>query len=148
MFIQILKKPATTAKDYDGRPDAVIADELWEMHKKRNSSVCVEMMQGQLKYGTECVFMYGVLILNCISWHMFYYRSRLVCPHCERVSVMFDPYSFVTVPLPIVTDKTQNVSVVLAGKPPMIFGGMIYCGLVTIGRNYFWRVLAFRPEIL
>ena len=61
MSTQILKKPATTAKDYDGRPDAVIADELWEMHKKRNSSVCVEMMQGQLKYGPES---FDVLCIN------------------------------------------------------------------------------------
>lgn len=58
---RIKRKPYIEEKDYDGRPDAVIAAESWANFKKRNDSVVVDLFYGQLK-------------------------SRLQCPKCSRVN--------------------------------------------------------------
>ena len=58
-----------------GRPDAVVAEEAWKRHQMRNRSVIVDNFQGQLK-------------------------SRVVCPDCNRESITFDPFMFLSVPLP------------------------------------------------
>jgi ubiquitin C-terminal hydrolase len=42
---RVKKKPYVEAKDSDGRPDEVVADEAWEMHKARNDSVIVDVCQ-------------------------------------------------------------------------------------------------------
>ncbi|KAE9399579.1 UCH-domain-containing protein [Gymnopus androsaceus JB14] len=52
------------------------ARESWEGYKKRNDSVVVDLFQGQ-------------------------YRSTLVCPECQKVSITFDPFMYLTLPLPI-----------------------------------------------
>ncbi|ORX68773.1 UCH-domain-containing protein [Linderina pennispora] len=63
---RILSKPYIEVPDANGRPDAEVAGEQWEIYKKRNDSVVVDLFQGQ-------------------------YKSTLVCPKCENVSVTFDP---------------------------------------------------------
>eukprot|EP01116_Phalansterium_solitarium_P025615 TRINITY_DN987_c0_g1_i1.p1 TRINITY_DN987_c0_g1~~TRINITY_DN987_c0_g1_i1.p1 ORF type:complete len:921 (-),score=331.15 TRINITY_DN987_c0_g1_i1:567-3248(-) len=72
---RITKKPYTEAKESNGRPDAVVADEAWQQHLQRNQSVVVDFFQGQLK-------------------------STVVCPTCEHVSVCFDPFQYLSLPLP------------------------------------------------
>jgi len=62
-------------KDYDGRPDDVIAAESWEFHLMRNRSKIQELMHGQFK-------------------------STLVCPDCKKVSITFDPYMMLSLPIP------------------------------------------------
>ena len=57
----------------------------WERYKARNDSFIVDHFQGQ-------------------------YRSKLFCPVCEKVSVTFDPYMYVSVPLP---KKTTELCVVV-----------------------------------
>ncbi|KAJ3775965.1 hypothetical protein FB446DRAFT_354015 [Lentinula raphanica] len=52
------------------------ARESWEGYKKRNDSVIVDLFQGQ-------------------------YRSTLVCPECQKVSITFDPFMYLTLPLPV-----------------------------------------------
>lgn len=42
---RVKKKPYVEAKDSDGRPDEVVANEAWEMHKARNDSVIVDVCQ-------------------------------------------------------------------------------------------------------
>ncbi len=53
----------------------MVALESWEDYKKRNDSIVVDLFHGQLK-------------------------SRLVCPDYAKVSVKFDPYCFLSLPLP------------------------------------------------
>jgi ubiquitin carboxyl-terminal hydrolase 4/11/15 len=79
---RIKNKPYTESKDYDGRPDAVLAKESWELFLLRNKSVVVDLMYGQ-------------------------YKSRLDCPKCTKVSVTFDP--FLMVPLPIPQNSTKTI---------------------------------------
>ncbi|KAJ4473567.1 hypothetical protein J3R30DRAFT_3509735 [Lentinula aciculospora] len=52
------------------------ARESWEGYKKRNDSVIVDLFQGQ-------------------------YRSTLICPECQKVSITFDPFMYLTLPLPV-----------------------------------------------
>ncbi|KAL4578562.1 hypothetical protein LXL04_014686 [Taraxacum kok-saghyz] len=80
-------KPYVEAKDGDGRPDEDIADEYWQNHLARNDSIIVDVCQGQ-------------------------YRSTLVCPICRKVSVTFDPFMYLSLPLPSTSMRTMTLTVV------------------------------------
>ena len=71
-------------------PDAEIAAQYWRKFLALNASVVTELFAGQLK-------------------------STVVCPRCERVSVSFDPYTMLSLPLP--TNSTRNVVVLLQRSP-------------------------------
>ena len=88
---RIKKKPYVELKDSDGRPDKVVAKEAWENHRKRNDSVIVDRFQGQFK-------------------------SRLVCPECQNVSVTFDSFMFLSLPLP--TAKSRQMKILLIRQDP------------------------------
>jgi ubiquitin C-terminal hydrolase len=90
---QVKKKPFTPSVDSNGREDEVVARESWEGHLKRNQSVIVDLMQGQLKSRLECPI-----------------------PECKKVSVTFDPFMFLSVPLPTVADKVQSCVVIYADR--------------------------------
>lgn len=79
-------KPYKEAKDACGHPDEKVADEYWENHLARNDSIIVDVCQGQ-------------------------YRSRLVCPVCNKVSVTFDPFMHLSLPLPSTTMRAMTVTV-------------------------------------
>lgn len=81
---RIVKKPYVETQDYDGRPDDIIARESWDNFLKRNRSQIVDLMYGQ-------------------------YRSKLDCPTCMKVSIIFDPYMIV--PLPIPQDSREPVTI-------------------------------------
>jgi hypothetical protein len=68
-------KPVTSAVEADGRPDEVVANEMWLVHRRRNDSVICDLFQGQFK-------------------------SIVCCPKCQHVSVTFDPFMQISVPLP------------------------------------------------
>ena len=67
-------KPVVEAIEGDGSNDEEVAQEAWRRHKSRNDSVIVDLFHGQL-------------------------RSSLVCPNCQKKTVIFDPY--MTLPLPV-----------------------------------------------
>lgn len=71
-------------KEADGRPDDEVAKEAWNLHKSRNDSIVVDWFQGQLK-------------------------STLVCPECNRVSVTFDPFMYLSLPLPMKMTRMMTV---------------------------------------
>eukprot|EP00455_Lapot_gusevi_P009468 TRINITY_DN1423_c0_g1_i5.p1 TRINITY_DN1423_c0_g1~~TRINITY_DN1423_c0_g1_i5.p1 ORF type:complete len:919 (+),score=331.64 TRINITY_DN1423_c0_g1_i5:79-2835(+) len=77
-------KPATSAVESNGRPDEEVAAEAWRTHLLRNQSVITDVLQGQLK-------------------------STVVCPECSKVSITFDPFMFLSVPLPSISDRSQEV---------------------------------------
>ncbi|KAG9445256.1 hypothetical protein H6P81_016596 [Aristolochia fimbriata] len=79
-------KPYIEAKDSEGRPDEVVANEYWANHLARNDSIIVDVCQGQ-------------------------YRSTLVCPICNKVSVTFDPFMYLSLPLPSTTMRTMTVTI-------------------------------------
>lgn len=72
---RVKKKPYTEMVEDRGRPDEVVADEAWAVHKKRNDSFIVDLFQGQ-------------------------YKSKLLCPVCHKVSITFDPFLYLSLPLP------------------------------------------------
>ncbi|XP_077241064.1 ubiquitin-specific protease 8 isoform X2 [Tasmannia lanceolata] len=83
---RVKHKPYIEAKDADGRPDELVADEFWANHLARNDSIIVDVCQGQ-------------------------YRSTLVCPVCNKVSVTFDPFMYLSLPLPSTTMRSMTVTV-------------------------------------
>lgn len=69
-------KPYVELSDSEGRPDIVVAQEAWENHLLRNRSIVVELFHGQLK-------------------------SKVTCGVCKRESVRFDPFNYLSLPLPL-----------------------------------------------
>lgn len=87
---RIKKKPYIEVKtDIDTRPNHIVAQESWENYKKRNDSIIVDTFHGLLK-------------------------STLVCPDCHLVSVTFDPFCYLSLPLPVKRDTQINVILVPA----------------------------------
>uniref|UniRef100_A0A8C9TJ97 Ubiquitin carboxyl-terminal hydrolase n=1 Tax=Scleropages formosus TaxID=113540 RepID=A0A8C9TJ97_SCLFO len=84
---RIRKKPYIPLKDAEGRPDEIVAQEAWENHIKRNDSIIVDIFHGLFK-------------------------STLVCPVCSKVSVTFDPFCYLTLPLPMKKERTLDVYLV------------------------------------
>ncbi|XP_042195453.1 ubiquitin carboxyl-terminal hydrolase 19 isoform X9 [Callorhinchus milii] len=87
---RIQNKPYTETVDSDGRLDEVVAEEAWDRHKMRNDSFIVDLFQGQ-------------------------YKSKLVCPVCYKVSITFDPFLYLPVPLP---QKQKVLTVYFFAKEP------------------------------
>ncbi|XP_070558871.1 ubiquitin carboxyl-terminal hydrolase 15-like [Ptychodera flava] len=86
---RIRKKPYIELKDADGRPDELVAAESWENHRKRNNSIIVDLFHGLFK-------------------------STVVCPveSCRKTSVTFDPFCFLSLPLPIKKERSIEVFVI------------------------------------
>ncbi|XP_069792713.1 ubiquitin carboxyl-terminal hydrolase 4 isoform X2 [Narcine bancroftii] len=86
---RVKKKPYLELKDANGREDEVVAREAWENHRLRNNSIIVDIFHGLFK-------------------------STLVCPQCFKVSVTFDPFCYLTLPLPMKKDRTMEIFLVRA----------------------------------
>lgn len=65
----------------------MVAEEAWENHLKRNDSIIVDIFHGLFK-------------------------STLVCPECAKISVTFDPFCYLTLPLPMKKERTLEVYLV------------------------------------
>ncbi|XP_076888951.1 ubiquitin carboxyl-terminal hydrolase 8-like [Bidens hawaiensis] len=100
-------KPYNEIKDVDGISDQEVADEHWRNHLARNDSVIVDMCQGQ-------------------------YRSTLICPLCKKHSVTFDPFLYLSLPLPSTTMRTMTLTVLTTDRstPP---------APVTVTVPKFWK---------
>ncbi|KAH9827650.1 UCH-domain-containing protein [Teratosphaeria destructans] len=96
---RIVKKPYNENPDSD---DARVRDpeyvvELGEIyrrnHRARNDSVAMDLFNG-------------------------FYKNTMECPTCEKVSVTFDPFSLLTVQLPIENTISHPITFIpLTGKP-------------------------------
>ncbi|RVE73386.1 hypothetical protein OJAV_G00049000 [Oryzias javanicus] len=84
---RVKKKPYLALRDAEGREDEIVAKEAWKNHRLRNDSVIVDIFHGLFK-------------------------STLVCPECSKVSVTFDPFCYLTLPLPMKKDRTMEVFLV------------------------------------
>ncbi|XP_020575010.1 ubiquitin carboxyl-terminal hydrolase 5 isoform X2 [Phalaenopsis equestris] len=83
---RVKHRPYIKSKDADGRPDEVVADEYWANHIARNDSIIVDVCQGQ-------------------------YKSTLVCPVCLKVSVTFDPFMYLSLPLQSPSSNSMTIVV-------------------------------------
>jgi ubiquitin carboxyl-terminal hydrolase 4/11/15 len=76
----------------DSTNDSSVALRAWSQHRLKNDSFIVDLAHGQL-------------------------RSRLICPSCNRVSVVFDPYCALTVPLERARSPVRVVFIPLDHRP-------------------------------
>ncbi|KAM3161521.1 Ubiquitinyl hydrolase 1 [Lachancea thermotolerans] len=72
-----------------------LASKTWDKHKLRNDSVILDLFVGL-------------------------YKSTLTCPVCDKTSVTFDPYSDLTLPLPVESIWTSKVRIFPNFSPPCI----------------------------
>ena len=89
---RIKDKPYKEEKDSDGRPDEEVALEAWENYRARNDSVVVDTFQGL-------------------------YKSTLKCPKCNYTSVKFDPFMYLSLPLPSPKRRTFQITVIDQFEP-------------------------------
>ncbi|XP_052268914.1 ubiquitin carboxyl-terminal hydrolase 32-like isoform X1 [Dreissena polymorpha] len=95
---RVQDKPYVELKDSDGRPDEIVAQEAWENHLLRNQSVIVDLFHGQLK-------------------------SQVRCKECCHISVRFDPFNYLSLPLPMESCIHLEIIVMrLNGEVPVKYG--------------------------
>jgi ubiquitin carboxyl-terminal hydrolase 4/11/15 len=79
---RIQKKPYTEYPESDDKtvhdPEAIkaLGEKFRAIHRSRNDSVAMDLFNG-------------------------FYKNTMVCPTCDKVSITFDPYSLLTLQLPI-----------------------------------------------
>ena len=61
-----------------------MAKESWENYKKRNDSIIVDIFHGLLK-------------------------STVQCPECQKISVTFDPFCYLSLPMPVKKEKPIEI---------------------------------------
>lgn len=104
---RIKNKPyIETKSEIEKRPDEDVAKESWENYKKRNDSIVVDTFHAMLK-------------------------STLVCPECNLVSVTFDPFCYLSLPLPVKREK--QVTLTFLPKPAKIDESKIKTALKALG---------------
>ena len=89
----VINKPYTEAIEANGRPDDLVAQLSWDQHLLRNKSKIVDLFQGQ-------------------------YKSRLRCPNCSKPSVTFDPFMYLSLPIPSTPDLPVLVTFTYAQQDP------------------------------
>lgn len=81
---RVKNKEYIELRDANGRPDQEVAEEAWRNHRRRNDSVIVDTFHGLFK-------------------------STLICPECHKISVTFDPFCYLSVPLPVSQERVMEV---------------------------------------
>uniref|UniRef100_H3DBW0 Ubiquitin carboxyl-terminal hydrolase n=1 Tax=Tetraodon nigroviridis TaxID=99883 RepID=H3DBW0_TETNG len=81
---RVKNKEYIELRDADGRPDQEVAEEAWRNHRRRNDSVIVDTFHGLFK-------------------------STLICPECRKISVTFDPFCYLSIPLPVSKERVMEV---------------------------------------
>ncbi|XP_077370232.1 ubiquitin carboxyl-terminal hydrolase 11 isoform X2 [Festucalex cinctus] len=81
---RVKNKEYIELRDAEGRPDQEVAEEAWRNHRRRNDSVIVDTFHGLFK-------------------------STLICPQCHKVSVTFDPFCYLSIPLPVSKERVMEV---------------------------------------
>ncbi|PIC33738.1 hypothetical protein B9Z55_013614 [Caenorhabditis nigoni] len=86
---RVKQKPYIQDNDEDQKlPEAEYAAKSWHSYKLRNDSIIVDLMHGQL-------------------------RSTLVCPVCDTVSIKFDPFGYISLPLPAKEQIVRQTVIVM-----------------------------------
>ncbi|RPA80896.1 UCH-domain-containing protein [Ascobolus immersus RN42] len=92
-----VEKPDST-DEMVGNPALIaeLAQKCWDIYKARNDSAVADLFGGL-------------------------YKSTLVCPDCQKVSITFDPFMDLTLPLPFEVVWTHEVVYVPIGQRPIRF---------------------------
>lgn len=120
MFLFILE----TARDPARLKEAIEADRYWEKYLSLNSTVLAHTFQGQFK-------------------------NTIICSQCSHISVSFEPFMYLSVPLPRANDLQIEVTLVQARKIPVQH-------LVTVSKHdtigkfleYIFHFRIFSPSSL
>ncbi|TYZ59898.1 hypothetical protein PybrP1_009211 [[Pythium] brassicae (nom. inval.)] len=92
---RIMTKPYTEQPDSNGRSDAIVANEWWLNHLKRELSVIVALFTGQ-------------------------YKSLLECSVCHYESARFEPFTFLQLSLPESSYRSVVLTIIFnSGRVPM-----------------------------
>jgi ubiquitin carboxyl-terminal hydrolase 4/11 len=95
---RIVDKPYTQIPDstdemvHDPQKLKEFANECWELYKARNDSVVTDLFAGM-------------------------YKSTVTCPECDKVSIIFDPFSNLTLQLPVENLFAKEIWYVPFGGP-------------------------------
>eukprot|EP01136_Pigoraptor_vietnamica_P021063 Opistho-1_new@70791 len=90
---RIVDKPyVETAEQREGESLEELSARAWANHLRRNDSIIVDTFQGQ-------------------------FRSTLRCPDCNKVSVTFDPFMYLSLPLAPKKDRRIEVTFVPMPRP-------------------------------
>merc|ERR1719357_449567 len=81
------------ARDPARLKEAIEADRYWEKYLAKNNTVVAHSFQGQFK-------------------------NTVICGECGHVSVSFEPFMYLSVPLPRALDRQVEVVVLLEGGLP------------------------------
>eukprot|EP00879_Flechtneria_rotunda_P018400 GHRR01019301.1.p1 GENE.GHRR01019301.1~~GHRR01019301.1.p1 ORF type:complete len:366 (+),score=128.13 GHRR01019301.1:849-1946(+) len=96
---RIKDKPYIEEGDNEGVPDIQLAATAWQNYRRRNDSHIVDHFQGL-------------------------YKSTLVCPQCSYSSVKFDPFMYLSLPLP--ESRVRQLTAILlhadGAAPPREYG--------------------------
>ncbi|GMF30121.1 unnamed protein product [Phytophthora lilii] len=101
---RVVKKPYTEQPDSDGRPDALVAEEWWQNHQKREFSVIVALFTGQ-------------------------YKSLLECSVCRYESARFEPFTFLQLSLPESSSRSIVLTIIFrTDRVPLRFSVRVQNG--------------------
>jgi len=82
-----------TARDPARLKEAIEADRYWEKYLAKNNTIVAHSFQGQFK-------------------------NTVICGECSHVSVSFEPFMYLSVPLPRALDRQIEVVIILDGELP------------------------------
>ncbi|KAL9251734.1 Ubiquitin carboxyl-terminal hydrolase 5-like protein [Drosera capensis] len=103
---RVKHKPYVKSRDADGQPDEEVADEYWANHTARNDSIIVDVCQ-------ILVEMHNIKLpqVSSVLEVEGQYKSTLVCPVCNKVSVTFDPFMYLSLPLQSTVTRSITVTI-------------------------------------
>ncbi|KAH9738786.1 ubiquitin carboxyl-terminal hydrolase 5 [Citrus sinensis] len=132
---RVKHKPYIKSKDADGRPDEEVADEYWANHIARNDSIIVDVCQKDWSYVAEyahesyfhspmanvhlagllekpqcCCYYYNIVVFvagPAASGVVLIINRRPI----DLLSVTFDPFMYLSLPLQATTTRTMTVTV-------------------------------------
>jgi ubiquitin carboxyl-terminal hydrolase 4/11/15 len=120
-----IEKPDST-DEMVNNPEAIkeMAAKVWDITKKRDDSVIADLFTGM-------------------------YKSTLVCPVCDKVSITFDPFNNLTLQLPIENSWSHSVTFFpLDDKPIIISVDMDKQGSILAMKQYLSRKVGIPTERL
>lgn len=123
---EYIEKPSLSPGDdvNDWNVVKKLADDTWKMHLKRNCSVITDLFVGM-------------------------YKSTLYCPECQNVSITFDPYNDVTLPLPVDTVWGKTVKIFPMNSPPLLLEVELSKSSTYIDlKNYVGKMSGLDPNTL
>ncbi|KAL7798354.1 hypothetical protein V8C37DRAFT_417802 [Trichoderma ceciliae] len=92
-----IEKPDST-DDMINNPEAIkeMADKVWDITRKRDDSIIADLFTGM-------------------------YKSTLKCPECGKISITFDPFNNLTLPLPVENMWAKTVKFLPLNDVPVNF---------------------------